>query len=133
MMETILRVIAGQTLELDAEQVEATPATEQLRTSLSRVTLAYNDRERVLVKEIADRETELADVRRARDAASAALVELELADLPELTVMDEAPEAGSDDILSLALKYGGERYIPHDAVREATDLVEVASVGGARS
>lgn len=74
------------------EQAAPTPATatKQLRTNLERVTLAYNDRERVLVKEIADRETELADVRRARAAASAALVELELTDLPELTVTDEA-------------------------------------------
>lgn len=68
-----------------------TPATEQLRANLERVTRAYNDREQVLVDEIAAREAELADVRRARDATTAALVELEVTDLPDLTVTEEVP------------------------------------------
>lgn len=66
------------------------PATYQLWANLDRVMRAYNDREQVLVDEIAAREAELADVRRARDATTAALVELEVTDLPDLTVTGEA-------------------------------------------
>lgn len=74
---------------------EPVPATKMLRTQLERVTLAYNDRERVLVKELADREAELADIRQAREAAMSALVELE--PFPDLVVTDEAPPAPIDD------------------------------------
>lgn len=74
-----------------AVRAEPVPATKQLRTNLERVTLAYNDRERVLVDEIAAREAELVDVRRARDATTAALVELEVTDLSDLTVTEEVP------------------------------------------
>lgn len=78
------------------------PATKQLRTNLERVTLAYNDRERVLVKEIVDREAELADVRRARDATTAALMELDV-DLPELDVDAAQVAAMSDGVLRFAV------------------------------
>lgn len=58
------------------------PATEQLRTNLERAATAYLQREQTLQREIATREAELADVRRARDAATAGLLELE--GVPEL-------------------------------------------------
>lgn len=92
------------------------PATKQLRTNLERVTLAYNDRERVLVKEIAEREAELADVRRARDATAAALIELDI-DLPELTVTDEADgEFPTDQELADIMRStsGVTSRLPHD-------------------
>lgn len=77
---------------------EPVPATKMLRTQLERVTLAYNDRERVLVVEIAAREAELADIRQAREAAMSALVELE--PFPDLVVTDEAPEPMTGDVFT---------------------------------
>ena len=86
-LKGILRYMGGEEIEdlaapfepanIPARPPTPVPATKQLRTNLERVTLAYNDRERVLVAEIAAREAELADVRRARDATTAALIELE--------------------------------------------------------
>lgn len=65
------------------------PATEQLRTNLERAALVYADRERVLLDEIAAREAELADVRRARDAATAGLCELQPDDPLEEALLDQ--------------------------------------------
>lgn len=92
-----------------AVRADPVPATKQLRTNLERVTLAYNDRERVLVKEIADREAELADVRRARDATSLALMELDV-DLPEIAVPDGNDEL--DDIMRSTSAVTSR--LPHD-------------------
>lgn len=102
------------------------PATKQLRTNLERVTMAYNDRERVLVKEIAEREAELADVRRARDATTAALMELEV-DLPELDVDAAQVAAMSEQERDAAVvaKYG-----PVEFVGEYPSPVRAASRGG---
>lgn len=86
---------------LDAYRPPApVPATEQLRRNLDRASAAYTDRERVLVEEIAARETELADVRRAKDAVEVAIMELSVGD--ELAAMDvdalqDAVEAARHD------------------------------------
>jgi hypothetical protein len=69
------------------------PATEQLRTNLEKAATAYLQREQTLQREIADREAELADVRRARDAATAGLLELE--GVPDLGVTVEQGPHGT--------------------------------------
>ena len=53
-------------------------ASESLRNNLERSATQYGDREKQLVKEIADREAELADVRKANAAVVAALIGLEV-------------------------------------------------------
>jgi hypothetical protein len=55
---------------------EVRPATAVLQVGLERATGSYAAREAQLIQEIADRKAELADVRRASSAATAALVEL---------------------------------------------------------
>jgi len=53
-------------------------ASEALRNNLERSATSYGDREKQLVKEIADREAELADVRKAKEAVHTALIGLEV-------------------------------------------------------
>lgn len=53
-------------------------ASEALKNNLERSATQYGDREKQLVKEIADREAELADVRKASAAVVTALIGLEV-------------------------------------------------------
>lgn len=69
---------------------EPVPASVQLRRNLERASASYTNRENVLIREIADREAELADVRRAKGAVDTALIDLHVGD--ELAV-----EVSADD------------------------------------
>lgn len=93
------------------------PATEQLRTNLERAATAYLQREQTLQREIADREAELADVRRARDAATAGLMELEGApelDPDDTDVKQVAAFGGTYTGAPLPTKWANERQLATD-------------------
>jgi len=70
----IYRDVADDIAALPAP--EPMPASVQLRRNLERASASYTNRETVLLQEIEARQSELADVRRARDATSLALMEL---------------------------------------------------------
>lgn len=89
------------------------PATERLRANLEREATAYLQREQNLQREIADREAELADVRRARDAATAGLLELEGA--LELEPIDPAAPYSPESIAARMRETAGvTERLPHD-------------------
>lgn len=72
--------------QIETRAPEPQPATKQLQAGLERAAGAYRDREQTLLREIADRQAELADVRHALNAASTALIELGMGE-----VLSEGP------------------------------------------
>jgi hypothetical protein len=95
-----------------------------------RVLPAYLQREQTLQREIADREAELADVRRARDAATAGLLELEgVPDLAEVSIDTEVFQATT-------VREGTTRFEMEPPVYEDTGVAKtttsVDSVSGAK-